>query len=221
MPDLLIDERRRSVYLDGQEIQLTPQEYRLLYCLGRNGGQVVTKADLLAAMWSTPAGAQSEASPYDPAAVDLVVFRLRQKLGDRAHQPTYIETRRGFGYILHGAQIVRSAMPASPGQSEQSSAPTTGALSGGPSTSEHGGESAMGRRAWSTLTRREWELFLLLGDEQATRLTNRALAQQLQMAEGTLKKHLQHIYRKLEVENRASAALLAMQVKLHFAKEQA
>jgi len=67
---------------------------------------------------------------------------------------------------------------------------------------------------WSTLTRREWQIFLLLGDEEATRLTNGALAQQLRMAEGTLKKHLQNIYRKLDVENRSAAALLAMRVRV-------
>ena len=57
---------------------------------------------------------------------------------------------------------------------------------------------------------------LQLGDEQTIRMTDKALAQQLQMAEGTLKKHLQHIYHKLAVENRSGATLLAMRVKAHF-----
>ena len=87
MPDLVIDERRRSVYLDGHEIQLTPQEYRILHCLGRNGGQVVSKPELLAAMWPTTEAARGESLHFDPAAVDLVIFRLRQKLGDNAHTP--------------------------------------------------------------------------------------------------------------------------------------
>jgi DNA-binding winged helix-turn-helix (wHTH) protein/DNA-binding CsgD family transcriptional regulator len=217
VPDLVIDERRRSVYRDGHEIQLTPQEYRILHCLGRNGGQVVPKPELLAAMWSTTEAAGEESLHFDPAAVDLVIFRLRQKLGDKAHTPTYIETRRGFGYILHHAQIVRTLAP----RSEQSHEQATGSAARASSAAGEMWEIGPGPQAWSTLTRREWELFLLLGDERATRLTNRALAHQLQMAEGTLKKHLQHIYRKLEVENRASAALLAMQVKVYFGRERA
>ena len=80
----------------------------------------------------------------------------------------------------------------------------------------HGKAERLPTQPWATLTRQEWQIFLLLGDEQATRLTNRALAQQLQMTEGTLKKHLQHIYRKLDVDNRASAALLSMRVKASF-----
>jgi DNA-binding winged helix-turn-helix (wHTH) protein/DNA-binding CsgD family transcriptional regulator len=219
VPDLVIDERRRSVYRGGDEIQLTPQEYRLLHCLGRNGGEVVSKPDLLAAMWSTTEATREESLHFDPAAVDLVIFRLRQKLGDNAHTPTYIETRRGFGYILHHAQIVPSLAARTSEPSEQEQERSSRLAAQANSATEQIWNIGPGVQAWSTLTRREWELFLLLGDQQTTRLTNRALAQQLQMAEGTLKKHLQHIYDKLGVENRASAALLAMQVKVFFANE--
>lgn len=208
MPDLIIDERRRCLYLDGREIQLSPQEFRLIDCLGSNVGQVVSKRQLLAALW--PAATQDPVSApgFDPAAVDLVIFRLRQRLADRAQAPTFIETRRGFGYILHHARIVRSVDPTVDDNHEPETlasapvasapvAPTVGPLC----------------HPWAGLTRREWEIFLLLGDERATRLTNRALAQQLQISEATLKKHLQHLYRKLGVANRSGAALLAVQAR--------
>jgi len=218
VPDLVIDDRRRSVYRDGDEIQLTPQEYRILRCLGRNSGQVVSKPELMAEMGLTSEAGGEQSFHFDPVAIDLVIFRLRQKLGDDAHAPTYIETRRGFGYILHHAQIIPSLAFRPSESSVQATDQSRRPITESHSPAEQIGNIGPGSQAWSTLTRREWELFLLLGDEQATRLTNRALAQQLQMAEGTLKKHLQHIYHKLGVENRASAALLAMQAKVFFAR---
>lgn len=69
------------------------------------------------------------------------------------------------------------------------------------------------RPPWSRLTRREKEIFVLLADVEASQKTNGQLARQLQIAEGTLKKHLYHIYHKPGVANRSSAALLATQAK--------
>ena len=211
MPDLRIDPSRRCVYLNGQELSLSPQEYRILYCLGRRPDEVVLKQDLLAAMWSTEEVKGACVDSFNPAAVDLVIFRLRKKLHDPVQNPIYVETRRGFGYILHHAQIVQ-------GEATRLERPKDGELDQGASAQPAASWSSLfeamaATQPWAALTRQEWQIFLLLGDEQATRLTNRALAQQLQMTEGTLKKHLQHIYRKLSVENRSGAALLAMRVK--------
>jgi DNA-binding CsgD family transcriptional regulator len=66
---------------------------------------------------------------------------------------------------------------------------------------------------WRCLTRREWEIFLLLGEVETSQASDRQLARRLEIAEGTLKKHLQRIYHKLGVTNRSSAALLAVQAK--------
>ena len=66
---------------------------------------------------------------------------------------------------------------------------------------------------WRCLTRREWEVFLLLGEVETSQASDRQLARRLEIAEGTLKKHLQRIYHKLGVTNRSSAALLAAQAK--------
>jgi DNA-binding winged helix-turn-helix (wHTH) protein len=203
LPELLIDQSRQCARINGQEIYLSPQEYRLVYRLGQQVGQVVSKTELLAAMWLTEGGGREGAVGFDPMAVDLVVFRLRRKLQDNAQRPLYLETRRGFGYILHHARILsRSANGAAQPSTEQplpAAAATPAPWLAGP---------------WATLTRCEWRIFLLLGDEATTGLTNRALAQQLQIGEGTLKKHLQHIYRKLGVSNRSAAALLSLQVKV-------
>ena len=63
------------------------------------------------------------------------------------------------------------------------------------------------------LTKREQQIFMLLGDVAISEKTTRQLARQLHITEGTLKKHLYHIYQKLGVPNRSSAALLAAQAK--------
>jgi DNA-binding winged helix-turn-helix (wHTH) protein/DNA-binding CsgD family transcriptional regulator len=206
VPEIKIDQSRRSVYWEGRELLITPQEYRVLHCLGSSSGEVVSKQTLLGAMWSTPVCSETALSTLNPAAVDLVIFRLRKKLGDDPHHPTYLETRRGFGYILYHAHVVNSATERK--QVDETAADrdmqaTVPSLLPEPMIAP-----------WSTLTRREWQIFLLLGDEAATRLTNRALAQQVRMSEGTLKKHLQSIYRKLDVANRSAAALLAMRVRV-------
>jgi DNA-binding CsgD family transcriptional regulator len=207
VPDLLIDQSRRCVYVDCQEIQLSPQEYRLLHRMGCSLGQVVSKAELLTAIWMTGNTTAEQDAVYTPAAVDLVIFRLRKKLADHPDHPVYVETRRGFGYILHHARMVSTAAAHSAAEAR---------------TTQGNGQAGAADRAprvnillapWSALTRREWELFRLLGEEQSIHLTNKALAQQLRMAEGTLKKHLQNLYRKLGVENRSGATLLAMRAR--------
>lgn len=210
MPEISIDQSRRRVYWAGRELALTPQEYRVLSYLASHAGEVVAKQALLAAMWATGGCPEDTLSTLTPTAVDLVIFRLRKKLADDPQQPTYLETRRGFGYILHHAQVINSGRNQ---QQQAESAEDIPARSPAVIPPIAPGVDPMAE-PWSTLTRREWELFLLLGDEAATRLTNGALARQLRMAEGTLKKHLQNIYRKLGVENRSAAALLAMRVRV-------
>jgi DNA-binding winged helix-turn-helix (wHTH) protein/DNA-binding CsgD family transcriptional regulator len=207
VPEIKIDQSRRCVYWEGRELSVTPQEYRVLFCLASHAGEVVAKQALLAAMWTIDGGNDAALSTLTPTAVDLVIFRLRKKLADDPQQPTYLETRRGFGYILHHAQVVNGSQN---NQHHDQSMQNEKPIPVQPVSTTPGATA----EPWSTLTRREWELFLLLGDEAATRLTNGALACHLRMAEGTLKKHLQNIYRKLGVENRSAAALLAMRVRV-------
>ncbi len=213
---LTIDQRRRSAVLAGAEIQLTPQEYRLLECLAQQPGEVVSKGTLLAAMWGNSAQA-GEPVQSNPMAVDLVIFRLRKKLGDSAQSPRFLETRRGFGYLLHNAQLLFAHNPAQPEQPLTVPPPN---LIQRPVLTTLSAELRDRVDNWSALTQREWELFMQLGQEDTVQLTNRALARRLGMAENTLKKHLQNLYRKLTVSNRAAAAILSARVQLHLYAEQ-
>lgn len=213
---LTIDQRRRCARLNGHEISLTPQEYRVLHCLGQQPDQVVEKATLLAAMWAN--GEATTAAPINPMAVDLVIFRLRKKLEEVTAAGGYLETRRGFGYILHNAQIIFAA--ATQPTAIAAAEPTPPRLMARPLLSDVAETLLDGVEQWATLTQREWDIFMLIGQEEATQLTNQALAQRLVMAENTLKKHLQNLYRKLNVSNRAAAAILSARVQLHLYSEQ-
>ena len=215
---LTIDQRRRCALLDEQEIQLTPQEYRVLHCLGQQRGAVVDKAALLAAMWANGETAPEPAPAHaNPMAVDLVIFRLRKKLADNPHAPTYLETRRGFGYALHNAQLGFAHKGERVEQGLAAALPT---LLQRPISSPFSATLLDRIENWSLLTRREWDIFILLGQEDAAQLTNQALAHRLVMTENTLKKHLQNIYRKLQVSNRAGAAILSARVQYQLYTEQ-
>jgi two-component system KDP operon response regulator KdpE len=92
--DLRIDYAQRNVWVGGQEIHLTPTEYRLLVTLTRAAGAVVLHATILEQVWG--AGHEDE-----DELVRRVVHRLRQKVEPAPAAPHYIVTEgRGIGYYL-------------------------------------------------------------------------------------------------------------------------
>ena len=85
-----IDRSAHTVLVDGDEIELTPTEYRLLVLLAERRGRVQGRKHLLETVWDAAPDIQTRT-------VDMHVQRLRGKLG-RAGD--LIETSRGFGYKL-------------------------------------------------------------------------------------------------------------------------
>jgi two-component system, OmpR family, phosphate regulon response regulator PhoB len=83
-----IDLNALSVRIDGQELDLTPTEYRLLVTLLERRGRVQSRQQLLETAWDIHARIETRT-------VDMHVQRLRSKLGDHGH---LVETVRGFGY---------------------------------------------------------------------------------------------------------------------------
>lgn len=102
---LLIDESQERVYLGGREVRLSRLEYLILLYLGKGVGQPVAR-EALAHSLRVDAG-------YSDASVDAAIYRLRKKLGDSANNPTYLETRRGRGYVLHHATYIPESKSAS------------------------------------------------------------------------------------------------------------
>jgi two-component system alkaline phosphatase synthesis response regulator PhoP len=90
--DLLVDLDRYEVTRDGEPIPLTRVEFRLLTALIEADGRVLTRDQLLDAVWG-----RDQADVLDRT-VDVHVGRLRDKLGDDADQPRYVATVRGIGY---------------------------------------------------------------------------------------------------------------------------
>ena len=90
--DLLVDPDRYEVTRDGEPIPLTRVEFRLLTALIEADGRVLTRDQLLDAVWG-----RDQADVLDRT-VDVHVGRLRDKLGDDADQPRYVVTVRGIGY---------------------------------------------------------------------------------------------------------------------------
>jgi len=92
-PGLEVDGARHEVRVDGAPIALTATEFGILTALARDPGVVVSRSNLLDAVWGPE-------YVGDDHLVDVHVANLRRKLGDDAERPRFIETVRGFGYRL-------------------------------------------------------------------------------------------------------------------------
>lgn len=94
---LMLDMRSRRVWINQQQLvpSLSAQQFRLLWALYENQGQVISRADLVAAVWG-----EDQAAGVSDQALDALVRRLRDRLAalDPHHQ--YINTVRGHGIQL-------------------------------------------------------------------------------------------------------------------------
>jgi two-component system KDP operon response regulator KdpE len=91
--NLTIDTAARRVRLDGEDIHLTPIEYKLLAVLARNSGKVLTHSALLNEVWSRH-------SADNQTYLRIHTQHLREKLKDDALNPRFIVTEPGIGYRL-------------------------------------------------------------------------------------------------------------------------
>ncbi len=89
--DLSIDPAAEQVRVRGKPVLLTGTEYRLLYHLARNAGQVLPYQMLLARAWGDGLGG-------DINSLRTYIWRLRQKVEATPQQPRIIMTERGVGY---------------------------------------------------------------------------------------------------------------------------
>jgi DNA-binding response OmpR family regulator len=88
--ELVIDEARHEVTLDGEALALTPREFALLLALAAHPGRVFTREQLLDRVWGD--------EYYDDHVVDVHVGNLRKKLAEDPAAPRFIDTVRGIGY---------------------------------------------------------------------------------------------------------------------------
>lgn len=90
---LQVNREKRTVSVDGNDIRLTPTEYKLLDVMVNHAGKVVTHGQLLREVWGKHS---TEQGHY----LRVYMQHLRQKLGDTALNPRFILTETGIGYRL-------------------------------------------------------------------------------------------------------------------------
>jgi two-component system KDP operon response regulator KdpE len=88
-----VDLEGRSVTVGGDEVHLTPNEYRLLGVLLKNAGKVVTQRQLLNEVWGPN---HTEQAQY----LRVYVAQLRRKLERDPARPKHLLTEPGVGYRL-------------------------------------------------------------------------------------------------------------------------
>jgi two-component system, OmpR family, response regulator RegX3 len=90
---LELDLQRRAVRVDGEDVALTPSEFRLLAYLMTHAGRVCTRRELMQHLWDS-------AYVGDDRAVDVHVANLRRKIEADPKFPSRVVTVRGSGYML-------------------------------------------------------------------------------------------------------------------------
>ena len=91
--DLVVDFAQCKVTLGGQELNLTPVEYRILLFMAHNANMILTPEQILRSVW----GEEYEGGKH---ALQTSIYRLRRKLEDNFRNPSYIITRCGIGYEI-------------------------------------------------------------------------------------------------------------------------
>lgn len=89
--DLQLDMGTREAYRDGRRIELTTREYELLVLFLRHPRQVLTRDQILDAIWGS--------AEIDSNAIEVHIGRLREKL-EASGELRLIQTVRGAGYAL-------------------------------------------------------------------------------------------------------------------------
>ena len=91
--ELKIDYTAGCTYMRGEELHLTPIEYKLLCLLSRNVGKVLTHTYITQQIWG-------RSSENDVASLRVFMATLRKKLESEPDAPQYIQTHIGIGYRM-------------------------------------------------------------------------------------------------------------------------
>ncbi|HZG71996.1 MAG TPA: response regulator transcription factor [Chondromyces sp.] len=91
--DLKIYPEQYEAYFREELLELTPKEFELLLYLVENKGRVLTRDQLLSAVWKYDFAG-------DTRIVDVHISHLREKIEQNTRKPNYIKTIRGLGYKL-------------------------------------------------------------------------------------------------------------------------
>lgn len=90
---------RFEVFLREESLEFTPKEFELLVYLMENKNRVLTRDQLLSAVWNYDFAG-------DTRIVDVHISHLRDKIEDNSRKPIYIKTIRGLGYKFEEPKTV-------------------------------------------------------------------------------------------------------------------
>ncbi|GAB6087755.1 response regulator transcription factor [Alkaliphilus crotonatoxidans] len=91
-----LDTNLCKLFCEDEEISISATEYRLLYFLMINNGQVLSKEQILSSLWD------NKGNFVDENTLPVNISRLRAKLEDDPKNPQIIRTIHGIGYIWNG-----------------------------------------------------------------------------------------------------------------------
>ncbi len=89
--DLVLNEEQRTIFFHGKALPLTAAEYGILGYLIKKEGGVVSREELI---YNIEAISEETTNK----SIDVIIGRIRQKLGENPKEPTYIHAIRGIGY---------------------------------------------------------------------------------------------------------------------------
>ena len=92
--ELSVNTAEARVLLRGEEVILTAMEYRLLLSFVNNRGTVLTRSNLLEAIWDVDGDFGNDNT------LTVYIKRLRDKIENDPNDPQYIKTVRGMGYLM-------------------------------------------------------------------------------------------------------------------------
>ena len=91
--DLTIDYRKHRAFLNGNDANLTPNEFKIAALLGKHAGQVLTYKHIMRELWGPAASS-------DNKLLRVHVANLRRKIEENPDEPRYIFTEVGVGYRM-------------------------------------------------------------------------------------------------------------------------
>ena len=99
---LAMDQKSRRVWVNQKQVvpPLSAQQFKLLWLLYESQGQVISRADLVAAVWG-----EEQAAGVSDQALDALIRRLRDRLSTLDPKHQYIDTVRGHGVRLDNPPV--------------------------------------------------------------------------------------------------------------------
>ncbi|MGD0354081.1 MAG: FHA domain-containing protein [Dehalococcoidia bacterium] len=93
---LRMDERKKEVWVDARQKNISKKEYELILFLYKNAGNICSRDEIIQAVWPE----SKDPSAISDATIDQLIHRLREKVEPEPAKPVRIISKKAFGYML-------------------------------------------------------------------------------------------------------------------------